>query len=221
MASLDNCNYERRFCILKLLTLPYKTDCVVEVSSISVLTSLDSHYSCYTLLDILDYHIDLDYYFLITSCSKMDTATVHRKLLSGELRIKPVTKKSEVWGRFGMVSDLKGVEQDFVACKTCSCVLSYKKNTSGTSSMKKHKCGVLGKGQPTLIGAAVKHQRPVPVPELPQASRTRITAACVDFCAEDLRPFDTVAGKGLQHLIDVVGGFEVNLGIDLIASMCK
>ena len=126
----------------------------------------------------------------------MDTTRVQKKLLLGEFKIKPVTKKSAVWQVFGIVSDLNGVEQEFVACKTCSCVLVYKKNTSGTSTMTKHKCSVLGQGQPTLLGAAVKHQRPVPVPELSQASRTRITAACVDFCAEDLRPFDTVAGKG-------------------------
>ena len=50
----------------------------------------------------------------------MDTTRVQKKLLLGEFKIKPVTKKSAVWQGFGIVSDLNGVEQEFVACKTCS-----------------------------------------------------------------------------------------------------
>lgn len=142
----------------------------------------------------------------------MDTAVVHKKLLLGEFKIKPQNKKSVVWDTFGIVSDLSGVEQDFVACISCSHVLQYKKNSTGTSSMKKHRCGVLAKGQPTLLGAAISHQPPVPSPQpkqLSQTSKDRVTTASVDFCAEDLQPYDTVAGKGFHHIINVVSVCDV------------
>ena len=45
--------------------------------------------------------------------------------------------------------------------------------------------------------------------ELSQATKEKVTTACVDFCAEDLRLFDTVADQGLHHLIDVVSFFDV------------
>ena len=71
------------------------------------------------------------------------------------------SKKSPVWSTFGIVSDSNGVEQEFVACKSCNHVLQYKKNTSGTSTMRNHKCTILAKGQPMLLTAAVKHQPPL------------------------------------------------------------
>ena len=91
----------------------------------------------------------------------MDSTSVYKKLLCGDLKIKSVTAKSHVWDTFGIVSDNKGVECDFAACKRCNHVLSYKKNITGTSSMKKHKCSLLAGGQQVLTSATVKHLPPV------------------------------------------------------------
>ena len=132
----------------------------------------------------------------------MDSTTVHKKLLRKELKIKTVSAKSEVWKTFGIVSDLNGVECNFVACKHCSRVLIYKKNVTGTSSMKKHTCNLLG--QPVLTSPAIKVFAQSTTATPSTVTKDRITAACVSFCAEDLRPFDLVAGNGYLAHLDVV-----------------
>ena len=56
----------------------------------------------------------------------MDTKAVFNKLLKGEYKVKSVDKKSEVWSNFGIIVDLEGNEKDFVSCKKCNQVMSYK-----------------------------------------------------------------------------------------------
>ena len=103
---------------------------------------------------------------------------------------------------FGIVCDSDGKEFDYVGCKKCNNVLSYKKGKSGTSNMQKHKC-ILQPNQPLLTKSAVK-MLPSKTPTVGKKVRETVTAACVDFCAEDLRPFDSVAGKGFLDLMQVV-----------------
>ena len=129
-----------------------------------------------------------------------------KKLMNGELMVKSVDKKSDAWANFGVVSDVNGNEIDFVSCKKCNHVMSHKKS-SGTSGMKRHACSILARGQPVLTGAAARifppaFQSKKTAPS--QQIKDLVTSACVDFCSEDLRPFDVVGGKGFSQLLDVV-----------------
>ena len=141
----------------------------------------------------------------------MDSATVSKKLKSGDFKVKKSGGVSKVWETFGIVVNSEGAEVDHVACKKCDHVLVYKKGKTGTSTMAKHKCGIIARGQPVLLPVAAKVMpSPQPTTPTPDAGKiitqvkATITTACVDYCAEDLRPFDAVAGQGFLDLIDVV-----------------
>jgi hypothetical protein len=51
-------------------------------------------------------------------------------------------KKSGVWEAFGIVYDRSNVKLDYVACKSCNKVYTFKTST-GTATISKHKCPVL------------------------------------------------------------------------------
>ena len=138
----------------------------------------------------------------------MDSTRAYKRLVSGELKIKTVSLKSEVWETFGKLSDNEGKELDFVACKKCCHVLCYKKGSSGTSTMKKHKCSLLGKGQPLLTAPVTR--MPLTATKLPtKAIKESITKACVDYITEDLRAYDSIAGEGFLDMVDVVTAFNL------------
>ena len=140
---------------------------------------------------------------VIMDITKMDCKTAHKNILLGELEIKSMSNlKSDVWNTFGIVSDSQGNEFPFAACKTCNTVLAYKKGKTGTSTMKKHKCS-LPTNQPLLTKTAVR-MLPSKKPSSSKKMKDMVTAACVDFCSEDLRPFDSVARKGFLDLMQVV-----------------
>ena len=140
----------------------------------------------------------------------MDTKAVFNKLLKGEYKVKSVDKKSEVWSNFGIIVDLEGNEKDFVSCKKCNQVMSHKKG-SGTSGMKRHTCSILARGQPVLTDAAAKKQPPAaskskaPTEQI----KKKLLDLSVTFCAEDLRPFDTYAGRGFKEFWEEVSSSNI------------
>jgi DNA-directed RNA polymerase subunit RPC12/RpoP len=72
----------------------------------------------------------------------MDIYTVKSKLLNGDFKLRSVSNsKSVAWEKFGIVVNVaESKDMDFVACKDCSHVLTYKGRQSGTSSLISHKC---------------------------------------------------------------------------------
>jgi hypothetical protein len=48
-------------------------------------------------------------------------------------------KKSGVWEAFGIVYDRSNVKLDYVACKSCNKVYTFKTSTD-TATISKHKC---------------------------------------------------------------------------------
>ena len=142
----------------------------------------------------------IHYHYFTMDIANMDTSQVYKKLLSGDLKVKSVQGKSKVWEQFGLVH-CGDKEMEFVACTKCNHVLVFKKGKTGTSTMQKHKCS-LPNNQPVLT-SAVQHLPAKPAKPTTAIKKT-VTAACVDFVCEDLRPFDTVAGEGFLDLIQVV-----------------
>ena len=138
----------------------------------------------------------------------MDTLKVRQRLLSGDLNLRKNEGKSDVWTKFGIVIDSDAKDLEFAGCKLCNHVVTYKGRSSGTTTMKKHQCKTQGQ---TVLTSAVKHLPAKPFSSHAQPStsaKKAITDACVNFISQDLRPFDTVGGKGFLKLIQEVSFYD-------------
>lgn len=99
------------------------------------------------------------------------------------------------------------IQRPFACCNNCKKVLAYDGHKSGTSGLKRHVCMVM-KGQKLLeFKSSVK---------VSNALKAKTTEKCVDFVTADLRPYDSIAGKGFislaQHLVDTaaaIGQYDV------------
>ena len=133
----------------------------------------------------------------------LTTLEVAKKIKNNEFIIQSVSARSQVWKTFGNVCDLKGVEVGFVACITCKTSYKYNHKSSGTSTISKHKCNI-SKNQTLLVARKFKtvsiSGKSPPINEV----KDEIIASCVNLCCEDLRPFDSVAGKGFIDLLQKV-----------------
>lgn len=141
----------------------------------------------------------------------MDITLVTRKLLAGEYKIRSVSSgKSTVWNRFGLVIDSDSSDLDYVACKQCNHVLSYKGRQTGTTSMTKHKCKV--SSTQTILTPVVKTIKSKSSC-LSKTKKDAMTSACVDFVCKDIRPFDTVSGTGFIQVIQEVSSGLCHLSV--------
>ena len=131
----------------------------------------------------------------------MDPAQINRNLISGESKLREQLGSSTVWQKYGVVVDSEGKDLAFVGCKDCHHVFNYKGCTTGTTTLTKHQCKV-STGQKLIISSVQQFALPTTKPS--KDSCKTITAACVDWVCEDLRPFDVVEGTGFLHLIDTV-----------------
>lgn len=125
----------------------------------------------------------------------MNSASVYKKLLWEDLKIKTVSAKSEGWTQLGLcqIMWVLNVTLLHVKCVTMS--------SSTRKTSLKHKCGLITRGQCVLTSAAMM----LPGKEGKPTSKTkdRVAAACVDFCAENLHPSDTITCKGFLDFLDV------------------
>ena len=131
----------------------------------------------------------------------MDAKAVHDKLKSGEYTISANKQgKSEVWRNFGYVNDENGRRTNFVACKACKQPYSHCRG-NGTSIMKNHKCR-----SPTAATGATNNlfgPRPT-TSSCSMDDKAKVTAAAAQWIASDLRPFNTIQGKGHLQYIQTV-----------------
>jgi hypothetical protein len=102
-------------------------------------------------------------------------------------------KKSGVWEAFDIVYDRSNVKLDYVACKSCNKVYTFKTST-GTTTISKHKCHV-----PASEVAATKVFFKKHI--VTKQEKEMMTATAVDYCATDMRPFESLSGLGLKALI--------------------
>ncbi|BBN16846.1 hypothetical protein Mp_7g09770 [Marchantia polymorpha subsp. ruderalis] len=84
---------------------------------------------------------------------------------------------SVIWKSFGIVYDTAtGAKTNFAACKTCSKTFIFKTGGKGIHST----------GTSTIVSAQQK---------------AKMTAAAVDYCASDMRVFESVSGVGFKAVI--------------------
>lgn len=120
---------------------------------------------------------------------------------------KPTSGKSDVWESFSCVIDANGKKLPFVQCDKCLKVLPFCSHKTGTSGLRRHSCPIT-KGQTKL--AFTKSLL------VPEKFKKETRDKCVQFVCQDIRPYDTISGKGFtqlaQHLVDTaarIGKFDV------------
>lgn len=100
---------------------------------------------------------------------------------------------SILWKTFGIMQQ-HGKDNEFAVCFSCKKIYTFKK-TTGTSTMNDHKCL---KGERLESGAMILFAtKGVPIIH----DKKKMTLAAANFCAIDLRPFESIAGQGLKGLI--------------------
>jgi len=104
-------------------------------------------------------------------------------------------KKSGVWEAFGIVYDRSNVKLDYVACKSCNKVYTFKTNTS-TATISKHKCPVPAS---EVAAAKVFFKKHI----VTKQEKEMMTTATTDYCTTDMRPFESLSGLGLKALIQM------------------
>ena len=106
-----------------------------------------------------------------------------------------------LWNKFGIVQQ-HGKDCGYASCLSCKKVYTFKK-TTGTSTMGDHKCPKVersGSGAMNLFAT-----KGVPTAH----DKKTMTLAAANFCAIDLRPFESIAGHGLKGLVQTA----LNIGV--------
>jgi hypothetical protein len=102
-------------------------------------------------------------------------------------------KKSGVWEAFGIIYDRSNVKLDYAACKSYNKVYTFKTST-GTTTISKHKCPVLAS---EVDAAKVLFKKHI----VTKQEKETMMAMVVDYCAIDMRPFESLSGLGLKAFI--------------------
>lgn len=103
---------------------------------------------------------------------------------------------SVIWKSFSIVYDTAtGAKTDFAACKTCIKTFVFKTggkgtHNTGTSIIGKHKCPL----NPPGVGNHI-----FKVHKVSAQQKAKMTAAAVDYCASDMRAFESVSGVGFKR----------------------
>ena len=134
------------------------------------------------------------------------TTKVKEKLTRGELQALPNTSgKSDVWKQMDIITTVTDEQAavGYAQCRQCKHLFKYDSKLTGTSHLSRH----LDKGCTGQASSAVqlsvagyvttKANQPLPVPA---SAKANVTQKCVEFCCEDIRSFQTVAGLGFQKL---------------------
>ena len=139
-------------------------------------------------------------------------ADIEKKLSKGEAAIVDnKSGKSDIWRLFGTVIHGDDVIKDFVACKSCKKVYSFKP-TDGTQSLRKHSCSV-GPSGPAAKKARIEESKAFnwsaagfsktvtpKVLTVPKETKAELNRKTVLMCALDFRPFNISKGDGFQIL---------------------
>jgi hypothetical protein len=112
---------------------------------------------------------------------------------------KSIAARSSVWSKFQGVykrdgDKVKVGKSEFVACVSCKTVYSYTPSL-GTSTITQHTC-------PSEVVGSMREFCTKSKPFT--GENKRVTTALVDLCAEDLRLFAIVQGKGFQKFVQVI-----------------
>jgi hypothetical protein len=112
---------------------------------------------------------------------------------------KPPSARSELWSNFSQLHHFD-IAQDYIVCTDCRIVLKWTSET-GTKVMKNHNCGKKTTSKTSTPARQRTISSYLPPPQEDYSTiKARITEAAVEFCAQDNRPFETVAGEGFLSL---------------------
>ena len=106
-----------------------------------------------------------------------------------------------LWKKFGIVQQ-HGKDCEYAACFNCKKVHTFKK-TTGTSTMGDHKCSKDERPGSGLMNVFATKG----VPTVHDKKTMAIAAA--NFCAIDIRPFESLAGHGLKGLLQTTLNISV------------
>ncbi|CAF4055111.1 unnamed protein product [Rotaria sp. Silwood1] len=131
---------------------------------------------------------------------------------------KPDNVRSEFWASYSQIY-VNNVAQNFILCSQCRTVLKWISD-NGTRVMSHHNCEKAKRvpnsshRQRTISSFC---QKASVSPEC-RLVRKRITEACVEYCAVDGRPFESVAGSGFLSLAKQLICAGATLGTSISAS---
>jgi hypothetical protein len=109
-------------------------------------------------------------------------------------------KKSGVREAFGIVYDRSNVKLDYVACKSCNKVYTFKTST-GTATISKHKCLIPAS---EVAAAKVFFKKHI----VTKQEKETMTVVAADYCTTDMRSFESLSGLGLKALIQMTLDIE-------------
>ena len=140
----------------------------------------------------------------------MDAAKIKEKLARGELQaVKNAAGKSDVWKQLALVTTLTNEQVGYAQCRKCKNLFKYDSKLSGTSHLARHVdkgCYSASIVQQLSVSGYVTPKGTDKKP-VPASAKTQVKEKCVDFCCEDIRSFQTVAGEGFiglaQELINI------------------
>lgn len=124
--------------------------------------------------------------------------TIQKKLLSGVCKLIPKSNaKGTFWNCFEVVVFTETEQNtNYVCCKKCHNLMSYKLS-KGSSHLSRHKCAVLTSEPSSSIDQYFNKK---PKTNIPQNVIKDCQQKCVQFCSQDIRPMDIVAGSGFKNL---------------------
>ncbi|RXG53380.1 Transposable element Hobo transposase [Armadillidium vulgare] len=154
----------------------------------------------------------------------VDEYEINSKLNLGELILQSSSRKAKIWECFNLVVDSKTKEETgYIQCKKCKKNMIYAgekgskgriyshvcmKAISNKASVSKSKvCPVpklkVSPGAPKKVGTIFPWIRATGVKikkEITTKTEEDILLACIKFCAKDVRPIETLEGRGFLEL---------------------
>ncbi|KAL7638099.1 UNVERIFIED_CONTAM: hypothetical protein RMT77_011724 [Armadillidium vulgare] len=154
----------------------------------------------------------------------VDEYEINSKLNLGELILQSSSRKAKIWECFNLVVDSKTKEETgYIQCKKCKKNMIYAgekgskgriyshvcmKAISNKASVSKSKVRPVPKlkvspGAPKKVGTIFPWIRATGVKikkEITTKTEEDILLACIKFCAKDVRPIETLEGRGFLEL---------------------
>ena len=149
-------------------------------------------------------------------------ADIARLLGDGRVVGSKKEGQSAVWRNFKLLFFKESGEYTgYVLCTGTACKnpLKHDTSTSGTTHLKDHikACSKKKKDHAASTSASTKITSYFETKQkIPQAVKIKVTDACVQFVAGDIRPFSAVEGVEFQNLIDCC--IEVGAGYGKVKS---
>ncbi|CAF3573381.1 unnamed protein product [Rotaria sp. Silwood1] len=133
----------------------------------------------------------------------MDSKEKIQKLLQiGEYTICDKPQSSAPWWKhFNRIKDSNDKFLNYVQCVKCKKLLAYEPKNTGSSTLKSHasSCKFESGSATYSIENMLKKNN-----DVPSDIKRLVTDACAKMCSYDMRPYETVSGKGFELLCNTL-----------------